>query len=118
MSHAKTQKNHAPAFVRRAAAVCLGAAVGLSAGSAVATPSDWETPDNPPLVESVLYIAVPVLAIIAVITLLTYLPSMMRRRQPGEIAYADPEWFGGPRSGVRTEEEGVAEETGGSGGRW
>lgn len=116
-----TQNNDAPSHVRRAVAVTVGAMLGVPASSAspaAAIPSDWEAADNPSTLMSLLTIAVPVLAILAVITLLTYLPSMMRRRGPGPIAYDDPEWFGGPRTGVRAEDEGVAEHTGGSGGRW
>ena len=103
--------------LRRSAALSLGAALGSVAAPAVAVPSSWTDTDNPSLGGALLLIGVPVVALIAIITLLTYLPSMMGRRAPGELAYSDPEWFGGPRTGVKTDAEGT-EGTGGSGGRW
>jgi hypothetical protein len=116
-SDAKTQNNDAQPLVRRAAAVALGVTAGSLALPALATPNDWADTDNPSLVGALLLIGGPVLAVLAVITLLTYLPSMMRRGSD-VVAYDDPEWFGGPRTGVKGEDQEVAEGTGGTGGRW
>lgn len=113
-----TQKN-AGTLVRRAVALSLGAALGSLALPAAAVPdsTSWNEADNPSLMGSLLLIGGPVLAIIAVLALLTYLPSMMRRGDSGEIAYNDPEWFGGPRTGVKPDAE-SAPQSGGSSGRW
>lgn len=55
------------------------------------------------------------LAVIAVIALLTYLPSMMRHNQTTEPALAfreRSEWFGGPRQGLEdAAEPGTSGET-------
>ena len=104
--------------MRRAAAVSLGLVLGSTAAPALAAPETWTEPDNPSFVGAVLLIGVPVVAIIAILALLTYLPSMIGRGRGGEIAYDDPAWFGGPRTGVSADTEQVTEGTGGSGGRW
>ena len=111
-----THKRVGPA-VRRAAALSLGAVLGSVAAPAVAVPSSWDDTDNPSLGTALLWIGGPVIAIIAVLALLTYLPSMIRGKGPGELAYSDPQWFGGPRTGVKTDAE-SSQGTGGSGGRW
>jgi hypothetical protein len=117
VTEAATSQKNAGTFVRRATALSLGATLGSLVAPAVAIPESWGDNDNPSLMGALLLIGGPVLAIIAVLALLTYLPSMMRRGDSGEIAYNDPEWFGGPRTGVK-EDAGSAPETGGSGGRW
>ena len=113
----KAQVTTRPTLVRRATAVVLGATLGSLAVPALATPESWTDPDNPSLMGSLILIGAPVLAIIAILTLLTYLPSMMGRGGSGDLSYNDPEWFGGPRTGVRTDAE-TPTDTGGSGGRW
>jgi hypothetical protein len=105
-------------LVRRAAALSLGTALATVANPAVAVPSTWTDPDNPSLAGALLMIGGSVVALTAIIALLVYLPSMMGRDRSDEISYSDPEWFGGPRSGVKTDEQGVAPGTGGSGARW
>ena len=117
LTQKQAQTTTRPPLVRRAAALTLGATVGSLAVPALAAPSTWSETDNPSFVGALIMIGGPVLAIIAVITLLTYLPSMMGRGGSGDLSYGDPEWFGGPRTGVRTEAE-QATDTGGSGGRW
>jgi hypothetical protein len=114
---AATQKKALP---RRAAALSLGVTLGSLAVPALAVPDSpsWEDAGNPSLVGALIVIGGPVVAIIAVIALLTYLPSMMGRGSgSGDLSYNDPEWFGGPRAGVRTDAE-QSTDTGGSGGRW
>jgi hypothetical protein len=117
VTDAATSQDTARTFVRRAVALSLGTTLGSLAVPALAVPDTWADNDNPSLMGALLLIGGPVLAILAVITVLTYLPSMMRRGDTGEIAYNDPEWFGGPRTGVRDDAE-TAPESGGSGGRW
>ena len=111
-----TQKHVGPG-VRRVAALMLGAVLGSVAAPAAAVPSTWENSDNPSIGSVLLWIGGPVIAIIAILALLTYLPSMIRGSGPGELAYNDPEWFGGPRTGLKTDAE-TTPGTGGSGGRW
>lgn len=109
-----------PTAPRRAVALSLGVTLGSLAAPALAIPDspNWPGGGNPSLVGALITIGGPVLAILAVITLLTYLPSMMRRGSgSGDLSHNDPEWFGGPRAGVRTDAE-QATDTGGSGGRW
>ena len=112
-------QSDAGTLVRRAAALSLGTVLGSIALPAAAVPdsSAWGDADNPSLMGSLLLIGGPVLAVIAIIALLTYLPSMMRRGGSGEIAYNDPEWFGGPRTGVKPDAQ-SAPQSGGSSGRW
>ncbi len=123
-------------FVQRAATLLVlvpALLVTSLTGTAFAeAPVQWE--DNPPY--SPLYV-ITVLVVIpatmfAVITLLVYLPSMIRKGesyQPGHPWRNEPEWFGGPRGGVkavdRTEQPlsvgGSSEEPrerGGASGQW
>jgi hypothetical protein len=117
LTQKKAKTTSRPTLVRRAAALSLGTVLGLQAVPALAVPSSWSDSDNPTLMGALIVIGGPVVAIIAVIALLTYLPSMMGRGQSGDLSYNDPEWFGGPRAGVKADAE-QATETGGSGGRW
>lgn len=87
----------------RAAAVTLGLTLGSLAAPAVAAPPEaWPVPDNGSVLENLLLlVGVPILVFV-VLTLLVYLPSMMRRQSsaPGLDFRDRPEWFGGPRKGV------------------
>ena len=95
-----------PAWSRRlsrTAAVTLGLTLGSLAAPALAAPPEaWAEPDNGSLLDNLLFlVGVPILVFV-VLTLLVYLPSMMRRQstEPA-LAFRDrPEWFGGPRKGV------------------
>ena len=89
-------------------------------------PEAWDNPENGSALENLLILGGIPLLVIAVITLLVYLPSMIRR-QAGEpaLAFRDrSEWFGGPRRGVSAAEqvpvasEGGDSGKGGSGARW
>ncbi len=113
-----TSRSTVSTAVCRAAAISLGAALGSLALPAAATPGAWADTDNPSLLVSLLIIGVPVLAIIAVVALLTYLPSMMGRGGSGDTGHGDPEWFGGRRGGVEAGDQQVAEGSGGTGARW
>jgi hypothetical protein len=90
-------------LILRAGVVTAGLVLGSWATTAVAAPPEgWENADNDSMLVSLLKLVVVPLAIIAVITLLTYLPSIMRAgRGPEESAawFAEhSEWFGGPRT--------------------
>lgn len=89
--------------VLRAFTVAVGISLVSLASPAYAAPPDtWETADNGSLLEQLLYLVGIPLAIIAVITLLTYLPSLTRRNSDDSTpAFEDrSEWVGGPRQGV------------------
>lgn len=87
----------------RAAAVTLGLALGsLAAPAFAAPPESWNVPDNgTTLYQLLLLVGVPILVFV-LLTLLVYLPSMMRRESSATgLDFRDrPEWFGGPRKGV------------------
>ena len=91
---------------------------------AAAAPSTWQEPDNPGLAGVMLVLGGSIVGVIALIALLVYLPSMMGKGGSGDLVYSDPEWFGGPRTGVKPEageadDSGAATaDTGGSGARW
>jgi hypothetical protein len=84
-----------------------------------APPETWRDPDNPGFAEVVLTLGGAIVAIIAVITLLTYLPSMKRGSSGGgALTFSEKsEWFGGPRTGVDQQAE-QPQGTGGSSARW
>ena len=86
-------------------------------------PTSWEDPVNDSALGALLLLVGVPLVIIAVIALLTYLPSMMRvevRRQP--LAFQErPEWFGGPRQGAEAaadSETATSTDKGGASARW
>jgi hypothetical protein len=84
-----------------------------------APPETWSDTDNPGLAQSLLEIGGPVLVLIALITLLTYLPSMISSsRGDDALTFADKsDWFGGPRTGV-DDKAAEAQGTGGASARW
>jgi hypothetical protein len=89
--------------LRRTAAVTLGVALGsLAVPAHAAPPETWPEPDNGSVLDNLLFLVGVPLAIILVVTLLVYLPSMMRSQssQPALAFRERPEWFGGPRKGV------------------
>jgi hypothetical protein len=108
---------------RRSRTALLAAAV--LASSLVATPAwaappaTWTHPDNPGLAQALLTLGGWVVGIIAVIALLTYLPSMIRgSRGEGTLTFSEKsEWFGGPRTGVDHEAD-EPQGTGGASARW
>ena len=93
-------------LIRRAAALLLLVpaflVTSLTGTAAADAPVQWE--DNGPY--SPLYV-ITILVVIpatmfAVITLLVYLPSMMRGNedQSGMVRHGQAEWFGGPQGGL------------------
>ena len=113
-----------PSPVRRLSrvlAVTFGIALGGLAGPAfAAAPSSWEDPGTTSTLHYLmLFFGIP-LAITAVIFLLTYLPSMMKRKdaEPGTVFQERKEWFGGPRKAPDEAQSGETESTGGAGARW
>ena len=111
----------APRRAARAFVVALGLALTVVATPAVAAPPDtWDNADNGPLLNDLLFLIGVPLAVIAVVTLLTYLPSLIHGQssQSGP-SFQDPEWFGGPRAGVDAAGSGDEETSkGGAGAQW
>ncbi|HET9829523.1 MAG TPA: hypothetical protein VFQ11_13565 [Nocardioidaceae bacterium] len=89
---------------RRAArllALVPAALVTMTAGAAVAAPPDsWENTPHVSTLHVLLVLGAIPLALIVIITLLVYLPSMAHRQRTGEAWRGEPTWFGGPRGGL------------------
>ena len=110
----------------RAAVVTAGLALTAMASPAVAAPpTTWEEPQNDSALGALLLLVGVPLVIIAVIALLTYLPSMVGSKSAGSsLAFQErPEWFGGPRQGteaaaVTDADPGTTTGTGGASARW
>jgi hypothetical protein len=94
--------------VARVLAVTPAVLVLTAAAPALATaPDQWgPEPTVHPLDALLVLVFIP-LALIAVISFLVYLPSMIRgeKYHPGLAWRNEPEWFGGPRGGIEAAEE-------------
>lgn len=130
--------NHRPnPAVRRAArvlAITPALLVTTATGAAFAeAPEQWESGGGVAPWHALLIFVVAPLGLFLLITLLVYLPSMMRSEayRPGQPWRGEAEWFGGPRDGLeavdRSEPAAVGTGTsqgipddrrGGSSGRW
>jgi len=103
-------------------AVVVTGSLLIAGPAAAAPPEQWEVPANPPLSELLLVLVGIPAVIVAVIALLTYLPSMVRGQSGTSVAAFDqnPEWFGGPREGADAVEGGKGSDgtTGGASARW
>ena len=110
-----------PARLRRSALVAgVILASTLSAVPAWgAPPETWRDPDNPGFGGVMLHLGGWIVGIVAVITLLTYLPSMIRSgRGDNALTFSEKsDWFGGPRTGVDDKAE-ASQGTGGASARW
>ncbi len=107
----------------RVAVVGAGLALGALASPASATaPASWDDPDNGSLLDALLLLVGVPVAICLILTLLVYLPSMVRSKQTGSaVAFQErPEWFGGPRQGAEAAESAPAADAdrGGASGRF
>jgi hypothetical protein len=100
-----TNQRRSPAVRRAARVLALTPAIAVTTVAAAASadpPASWE--DNPSV--STLHVLMVLvglpLALFVIITLLVYLPSMVRgeRYKPGQAWRSEPEWFGGPRGGA------------------
>jgi hypothetical protein len=111
-------------------ALALTPAVLLVTGATPAfavAPEQWgEAPSVDPIHALLVIVLIPA-GLFALITLLTYLPSMAKGEgayHPGLAWRHEPEWFGGPRDGLEKADktdpaavEGAADR-GGASGRW
>ena len=110
----------------RIAAVTVGLSLGSLAAPALAAPPEaWPEPDNGSVLDNLLFLLGVPLLVFVLLTLLVYLPSMMKRQssEPALAFRERPEWFGGPRKGVEASGSTAAGEThaadkGGSSARW
>lgn len=108
--------------LRRSATIALGLVAGMAAAPAYAEPpSAWEQVDEPSALYFLALLVGAPAAIIAVLALLTYLPSMARGQstEPALAFHKHNEWFGGPRkkpdAGDASDDR---EHTGGAGAQW
>ena len=116
------QISSAARLVRRVSVVALGLAAGLVAAPAYAEPpTTWEPTEDPSALEYLaIFVGAPA-AIIAVLALLVYLPSMSKGKstEPALAFQKHSEWFGGPRKKPDTQDAtGDREPTGGAGAQW
>ena len=103
----------------RAGAVLCGLSLAMVAIPASASPPQtWDDPDHGPLLQTLAYLIGVPLLVIAVVTLLVYLPSMMRGQstEPALAFQERNEWFGGPRKGLDSATSVPAEDKGAKGG--
>jgi hypothetical protein len=87
----------------RAGAVTAGVVLGSWVASAVAAPPEgWDSSPNDSMLVSLLKLLGIPLTVIVVVTLITYLPTMMRGGRGATDSsgwFAEhSEWFGGPRT--------------------
>lgn len=105
----------------RATAAALGIAAATLASPALAVPPEtWEAEQANPTATLLVIVGIS-LGLIALISLLVYLPGMIRGQstEPALSFRENPEWFGGPRAGLEAAEGAEpAEETGGASARW
>jgi hypothetical protein len=118
-----TALRRAATVVARPVAVTLGLVLGSLALPAAATaPESWEEQDTGSVLQHLLVLGGIPLAVILLLTLLVYLPSMMRGQssEPALAFQERSEWFGGPRKGVDAApgSSDTDEDKGGAGGRW
>lgn len=90
-------------------------------------PTTWPTTDSVSPFHFLLVIVGIPLGLAVIITLLVYVPSLVRgeKYQPGQAWRNENEWFGGPREGVEAADkveasalEGESSERGGASARW
>lgn len=111
-------------LARRTTVVLAAAASVLAtAGPASAeVPEGWSDPDAVSVLQAVLVLAGIPLLLFLVISVLVYLPAMVRgeRVAPGGGATRENQWFGGPRKGTAELAAADTEESkaGGASGRW
>jgi hypothetical protein len=90
-------------------------------------PAAWEEAPDPSLLSFLLVLVLIPLAIAAVLSLLTVLPSLASDKgyEPGQSWRGESAWFGGPTKGVEAADtvtheqiEAASKSSGGTSGRW
>lgn len=97
------------------------AAVLATAGPAGAeVPEGWSDPDEVSVLHAVLVLGGIPLLLFVVISMLVYIPSLVRGERGGPGATRENQWFGGPRQGTAELAAPDTEESkaGGASGRW
>jgi hypothetical protein len=112
-------------LVRCLAVITVAVALPLAyAGAASAdVPENWSDPDDVSLLHALLVLGGIPLAVIVVLALAVYLPSVVRGESVAPAgARADDEWFGGRRDADKVLESGASDtgstEVGGASGSW
>ena len=114
--------------------LALGPAIlvtSLTSTAFAEAPSTWDDPPRVSPAYVIMVLVVIPVALFALITLLVYLPSMMKGEQyrPGHPWRNEAMWFGGPRGGVEAADraeptavsaghDGDEADRGGTSGRW
>jgi len=114
-------------LARCLAVITVAVALPLTyAGAASAdVPEGWSDPEKVSLLHALLVLGGIPLAVIVLLALAVYLPSVVRGESVSPAgARADDEWFGGRRDATKARESGrsdagaSAQETGGASGSW
>ena len=105
---------------RLARALALTPAVLLPLAALPATaaaPEGWPDIEDPSVMGFLLVLVVIPVALFALISLLAYVPTLVRggRYTPGRSWRGETEWFGGPQAGLEAAERETAAVTAGSG---
>ena len=109
-------------LARRAAVVLAATATVLAvAGPASAeVPEGWSNPEPVSVLHALLVLGGIPLLLLVVISLLVYLPALMRGERVAPGGTRENQWFGGPRQGTSELAAPDTEESkaGGASGRW
>jgi hypothetical protein len=118
---------HPSRLARRLFTVLTSAVLVVLAGPVAAhadVPRAWPDPPKVSGLDFLIVLVLIPLGVAVVISVLAALPEMIRDKgyEPGQSWRSEPEWFGGPRQGVRARDD-VAEralegERGGTSARW
>jgi hypothetical protein len=106
---------------RTTVVLAAAAAVLATAGPASAeVPEGWSDPEEVSVLHAVLVLGGIPLLLFVVISLLVYIPSMVRGERGGPGTARENQWFGGPRQGTTELAAPDTEESkaGGASGRW
>lgn len=98
----------------------------LSAPAFAAPPETWTDPEQVGGLDFLLLLVLIPMGLALLITLLTYVPSMVRGQKytPGRAWRSESEWFGGPKDGLEAADkvdlhaEGAQTDRGGASARW
>lgn len=88
-------------LLRGAAVLPAVTLLAVATPAAAAPPAGWEEPDNGSALEVLLILGAIPLALFIGIWVLAALPSIIKgQKYSSELAFREPEWFGGPRQGA------------------
>lgn len=96
----------------------------VAAPASAAPPQTWPDPEPVSALDYLLVLLVIPLGLVLLITLLAYVPAMVKgeKHQPGRAWRSENEWFGGPKDGLeaadKVERPATEPERGGASARW